>query len=121
MKYNKSEIMRTAWAIRKNEKTSMSVALVKAWAIAKSGKRTLKVKEWIIDREQRTASAYNMFIDFERDSEGYRKVENGYLTVTVEETLAETAKAIRVRLATGSVVGSVKGWTLWIPKSQIAA
>ena len=36
MKYNKSEIMRNAWAIRRAENKTMSEALRKAWAIAKA-------------------------------------------------------------------------------------
>ncbi len=35
MKYNKSEIMKNAWAIRRKESTTMSSALKKAWAQAK--------------------------------------------------------------------------------------
>lgn len=35
MKYNKSEIMKNAWTIRRNENVNMSSALKKAWAQAK--------------------------------------------------------------------------------------
>lgn len=35
-KYNKSEIMKNAWSIRKSFNVSMSEALKKAWAKAKS-------------------------------------------------------------------------------------
>lgn len=35
MKYNKSKIMKNAWAIRRAEKINMSSALKKAWALAK--------------------------------------------------------------------------------------
>ena len=34
--YNKSEIMRNAWNIRKTANVSMSVALKSAWAVAKA-------------------------------------------------------------------------------------
>lgn len=79
------------------------------------------VKTWVIDKAQQTATRYNTFIDFaERDEIGKRIERNGYVKVIVEERLAETEKAIQVRLSTGSVVGSCKGWTVWIPKSQIA-
>lgn len=82
----------------------------------------LKVKAWIIDKAQQTATGYNCFIDYtRRDEIGAAVEEDGYNYVLVEEVLAETEKAIRVRLHTGWVVGSYKGWTLWIPKSQIAA
>lgn len=36
MKYNKSEIMKNAWTIRRTENTNMSSALKKAWAMAKN-------------------------------------------------------------------------------------
>lgn len=120
MKYNLSEIMKEAWKIVKTMGKTISEALKAAWAAAKSGRRFLTVKEWIIDKAQDTASYYNLHIDFVRDENGYRKVENGYITVIVEEQLAESEKAIKVRLHTGDVVGSGKGWSLWIPKSQIA-
>lgn len=36
MKYNKKNIMRNAWAIRRSNKVSMSVALKAAWALEKA-------------------------------------------------------------------------------------
>lgn len=36
MKYNKTEIMRNAWRIRKTYNVSMSVAMKAAWAVAKA-------------------------------------------------------------------------------------
>lgn len=78
----------------------------------------IKVKEWVIDKAQETASRYNTYIDFARNEDGTRKVENGFLTVNAE-ILKETEKAINVKLTTGDVVGTTKGWTLWIPKSQM--
>ena len=83
--------------------------------------KTMKVKEWIIDKAQQAAGAYNCYIDYERGEDGTAKKENGFVTVYVEAILGETGKAVQVRLRTGDVVGSVKGWKLWIPKSQIAA
>lgn len=35
-KYNKSAIMRNAWAIRRNANVSMSIALKAAWALVKA-------------------------------------------------------------------------------------
>lgn len=43
MKYNRSEIMRRAWAIRKSENVTMSAALVKAWAEAKAGAKKAEI------------------------------------------------------------------------------
>ena len=81
---------------------------------------TMKVKEWVIDKAQQTAKSYNCFIDMERGEDGTPKREDGFVTVYAEEKIAESEKAVQVRLRTGDVVGSVKGWKLWIPKSQIA-
>ena len=81
---------------------------------------TMKVKKWVIDKAQMTATRYNTFIDMERGEDGTPRVEDGYVTVIVEKQLSETEKAVNVVLSTGKVLGSVKGWTLWIPKSQIA-
>lgn len=36
MKYNKKNIMKNAWAIRRNNKVSMSTALKAAWALEKA-------------------------------------------------------------------------------------
>lgn len=83
--------------------------------------KELKVKEWVIDKAQQTATFYNCHIDYKRNENGFCLVTDGYMTVYVEEIIAETEKAIHVRLATGAVIGSVKGWKVWIPKSQIAA
>ena len=80
---------------------------------------TMTVKSWVIDKAQQIASGYNCFIDFEREADGSRKERDGYTTVFCDEVLSESEKAIQVRLRTGEIVGSVKGWKLWIPKSQI--
>ena len=81
----------------------------------------MKIKEWFFDKTDAIAKSYNTFIDFARNEDGMRKVENGYMTVVVEEVFAESDKAIQVRLASGAVVGSYKGWKTWIPKSVICA
>lgn len=41
--YNKKEIMRNAWSIRKSANVSMSVALKSAWALAKAIKAAEQV------------------------------------------------------------------------------
>ena len=81
---------------------------------------TLKVKEWFLNKTQDTATRYNAFIDFERNEESTMLVVDGYATVFVEETIAETEKAIQVVLHTGDVLGSCNGWKTWVPKSVIA-
>ena len=80
----------------------------------------LKVKEWFLNKTQETATRYNTFIDFERNEDDTVLVVDGYATVYVEEKLAETEKAVQVKLHTGNVLGSYKGWTVWVPKSVIA-
>lgn len=79
----------------------------------------IAIKEWFYDKTEDVSSRYNCFIDFERDENGNRKVEDGCVFVTVEEVLNESEKAVQVRLRTGDIVGSVKGWKTWIPKSVI--
>lgn len=82
----------------------------------------LKVKEWFIDKMEIIAREYNCFIDVTDNSRVDGAItadENGCVEVIVEEKLNESEKAILVRLATGSIVGSVKGWKCWIPKSVI--
>ena len=80
----------------------------------------IKVKEWFISNTQVTARRYNTWIDvYSRDENGTIKAENGYLTVKITEVLSESEKAVQVILSTGDVVGSIKGWKIWIPKSVI--
>lgn len=81
--------------------------------------KEIKVKEWFVNKAQNEATRYNIFFDHERNEDGTIKVENGFVTV-FGEIVAETEKAIKVELMTGSVVGSGKGWQTWIPKSVCA-
>lgn len=82
--------------------------------------KIIKVKAWVIDQAHQTARRYNCYIDYaKRNEDGTRKEEDGYIWVYGEEVIAETEKAIQIRLGTGRVVGSYKGWATWIPKSQI--
>ena len=84
----------------------------------------MKVKSWVIEKAQNEAKRYNMWFnipDCGRDSEGMHVLtSDGYDFIIVEEILSETEKAVKVRIATGWTDGSSKGWTTWIPKSQIA-
>lgn len=76
--------------------------------------KKLIVKTWIIDKAEVTSRRYQCYVNREW-------VDDEYTKVTVIEELGETEKAIQVRIATGAIVGSAKGWKLWIPKSQIKA
>lgn len=84
----------------------------------------LKVKKWIIDKAQSEAKKYNIWFDISRrtnDISNTPLVEDDCLYIHCEEVLSETEKAVQVKVSTGSVDGSAKGWTLWVPKSQIMA
>ena len=84
------------------------------------GRQMIDVKEWFINKAQDTARRYNTYIDvYSRDENGTVEAKDGYLTVQVLEVLKETEKAIQAVLSTGEIVGSVKGWKTWIPKSVI--
>lgn len=79
---------------------------------------TIRVKEWIYDRESSKAASYNIFFNVvERDAEKYDtiKVEDGYIKAFVT-VIAETEKAVKVNFDT--IEG--REWTAWVPKSQIA-
>lgn len=82
----------------------------------------IKIKDWFLDKTQDTARRYNTWIDvFSRDEETGMEISiDGYKSVRVQEVLKETEKAVQVVLSTGDVVGSIKGWRTWIPKSVIA-
>lgn len=86
-------------------------------------RKTLRVKEWFIDKQQQTARRYNVYIDVTDASRGELDQivadENGMIEV-IAEILKESEKAIQVKLQSGAVVGSYNGWTCWIPKSLIA-
>lgn len=82
----------------------------------------IKVKAWFIDKQEQTSKRYNMYIDIlSRGEDGTTETdENGYFTVQADMIFSETEKAVKVLLATGTTVGSGKGWICWIPKSLIA-
>ena len=81
-----------------------------------------KIKEWFYDKKCEEAKNYKVYIDaYSRDERGEIVTdENGYITVLIDEVYKETEKAIEVRLGSGYVVGSVKGWKTWVPKSVIS-
>lgn len=82
----------------------------------------VKMKEWFYDKIQEKASSYNIYLDHLDDDEGHRaKVEEGYVAIMIEEFLGESEKATHLKLASGLIVGSSKGWDTWIPKSVISA
>ena len=83
----------------------------------------LRIKEWFYYKTSEVAEGYNTFIDvteYSRVDGVLTADKDGYVEVIVREVLNETEKAIQVILDSGSVVGSVKDWKTWIPKSVIA-
>lgn len=84
--------------------------------------KELKLKSWFVEKIQMEAFRYNITIDKNinrKYGEELKEDENGCYTVYVEETLKETEKAMQVKLSTGHIDGSTKGWTTWVPKSVI--
>lgn len=80
----------------------------------------MNIKSWFYSKISQEAKRYNCFIDvFNRTEDGRIDFSKEYQTVNVEETLGESEKAVHVRLCTGLVDGSYKGWTCWVPKSCI--
>lgn len=116
-KYNLSAIMKRAWELVKKMGMSISSGLKKAWKEVKMN--YLAVKEWFLGKEQEKATHYNIFLDFERNEDGTIKVTDGYAFAKIEETIKETEKAVQVKISSGDVLGSYKGWTCWVPKSLI--
>lgn len=83
---------------------------------------TMKIKTWVIDKAQIEAKRYFTFFDFARRTDDAAQtpfIEDDCYFMKVDEILKETEKAIQVKLSSGEIDGSVKGWKLWIPKSQI--
>lgn len=116
-KNNLSTIMKRAWELVKKAGMTISSGLKKAWEEAKMN--YLAVKEWFFNKEQDKATHYNVFMDFERNENSTIKVADGYVFAKIEEVIKETEKAIQVKISSGDVIGSYKGWTCWIPKSLI--
>lgn len=82
---------------------------------------TMTIKVWVIDKAQDVARKYDTYLNItSRDDNGVIcEDKNGCYTVEVVEVVSETEKAMQIKVATGAVVGSYKGWTMWVPKSQI--
>ena len=80
----------------------------------------IRIKEWFLDKEQSKASGFNMwFTAPERGGKFNQPIRtDGYQAILIER-LGESEKAVKVRIDTGEVQGSCKGWVTWIPKSII--
>lgn len=76
---------------------------------------TVQVKEWKAGQIDMEAKRFNTWCDVEYDQNDVAIIGR-YVNV---ELLKETEKAYQFKLSSGSVVGSVKGWTTWVPKSAV--
>lgn len=81
------------------------------------GVTLMKIKKWFLNKVQAEARRYNTWIDVAYTEDNMMDEEDDCYFANVEETLAETEKAVKVRFSTGMIVGSMKGWTTWVPKS----
>lgn len=82
----------------------------------------MKIKTWFVEKQEAIAQNYNIFFTYTRRTQDVcRKpvIEDDCYFLEIEEILAESEKAVRVKISSGDVVGSFKGWTTWIPKSVI--
>lgn len=78
----------------------------------------LKIKEWFFEKIENEASHYHTHLEADYE-DGKRVVEDGCVFAQIEEKIAESEKAIKVRFSSGRIDGSVKGWISWVPKSVI--
>lgn len=95
--YNKSEIMRNAWNIRKAANVSMSVALKSAWAVAKAevkadaeGKESgwnyrVHTNDWVKYGKNRT---YISYVTYTNAWNRKREVKMGYVDNLTGEFVA---------------------------------
>lgn len=85
-------------------------------------KKTMRVKEWLVNRIDEEARGYNRMIDINKDREfGAPAIadEDGCLTIYVEEIESESEKAYKCKLGAETMNGAVTTWSAWIAKSQI--
>lgn len=78
----------------------------------------VEIKEWLFDRISAEAKSSDVWLTCVRDDKDMIDRSNGKVTVFFDELHGESAKALHVRLASGDVCGSYRGWTVWLPKSQ---
>lgn len=78
----------------------------------------LKLKEWFFDKIDHEAKWYNIFIDVDYEN-GVKIVEDDCVFAQIEERIAESEKAIKVRFSSGRCDGRTKGWETWIPRSVL--
>ena len=77
-------------------------------------KKIITVKEWFFDKTNDTCKNFGRLLVGE-----YKNGMLDHTKLRVEEFLAESEKAIKVRLDAETFNGNVASWECWIPKSVI--
>ena len=93
MKYNRSEIMKSAWAYVKSFQMSISAALKYAWAIVKGSLKELHIKDWFANKLA-------------------NELRTNLHSTKIFAVLRETEKAYNVMLCEYG-----RALTCWVPKS----
>ena len=86
----------------------------------KNERQWLYIKGWLYRSISNVSNSYYCLINvYNRNDDG--TIPSDEVKVLVDEVYDETEKAVEVRLSTGIIDGSAKGWRCWIPKSAIVA
>lgn len=75
-----------------------------------------KVKEWFFDKVNETCKGYGRALVGE-----YKNGQLDHTILRVNEVVAETEKAFKVKLDAETFGGHWVEWTAWVPKSVIEA
>ena len=81
----------------------------------------ITVKEWFFDKVHDQALGYHISLNGEYTEHPVMGNVLDHTKLRVEEVLAETEKAYKVKLDAETIYGNWKPWTTWIPKSVIEA
>lgn len=77
-------------------------------------KQIWTVAEWLFDKVNAQAAEYRIYLIGE-----YKDGMLDHTKLRVEEVVAESEKAYKVKLDAETAGGHVKTWTAWVPKSVI--
>ena len=76
---------------------------------------------WFYSKMQKKAMEFNVYIavaDANRTKEGRITASEEDTVTCFASIVNQTDKAYRLKFRSGLEVGSVNGWTTWVPKSQ---
>lgn len=94
--YNKSQIMKRAWQIKKSERSSMSYALKKSWSEAKNPVVLFVMKDWFANKLA-------------------NEIKHNICSADIFAILKETEKAVYAMIS----LSANRSKCVWIPKSCI--